>query len=70
MADGILEGTLAHNQRFRGQVYVEHYNIGEVFPDKAADTGVFGDGFVGAISILIVGDWTFYGYIINKWHSE
>jgi hypothetical protein len=24
----------------------------------------------GAISVLIAGDWTFYGNIINKWYSE
>jgi hypothetical protein len=41
-----------------------------VLPDEAVDTGVFRDGFVGAVGTLIVGNWTFYSDIVNKRNSE
>jgi hypothetical protein len=31
-------------------------DIGKVLPDEAADTGIFGDGLVSAIGILVVGN--------------
>jgi hypothetical protein len=45
-------------------------DVGKVLPDEAADTGIFGDGLIGVIRVLIVGDQTFYDYIINKWNGE
>jgi hypothetical protein len=45
-------------------------DVGEVLPDEVMDTGVSGDGLAGAVGILIAGDWTFYGYIVNKWNGE
>jgi hypothetical protein len=45
-------------------------NVGEVLPDEAADTGIFRDGFIGAVRILVAGNWTFYGDIINKRNGE
>jgi hypothetical protein len=45
-------------------------DVGKVFPDEAANPWVFGDNLIGAIGILIAGDWTFYGDIINKQYSE
>jgi hypothetical protein len=41
-------------------------DIGEVFPDEAADTRILGDCLIGAIRIFIAGDWIFYGYVVNK----
>jgi hypothetical protein len=41
-----------------------------VLPDEAADTGVFRDGFIGAIGTLIACNWTFYSDIVNKRNGE
>jgi hypothetical protein len=45
-------------------------DVGEVLPDEVVDTSIFGDGLVGAVGALIVGNWTFYSNIVNKWNSE
>jgi hypothetical protein len=45
-------------------------DVGEVLPDEAADTGVFRDGFIGAVRTLIACNWTFYSDIVNKQNDE
>jgi hypothetical protein len=45
-------------------------DIGKVLPDEVVDTSIFGDGLVDAVRALIVGNWTFYSDIVNKWNGE
>jgi hypothetical protein len=45
-------------------------DIGKVLPDEAADTGIFRDGLISAVGILIAGNRTFYSNIVNKWNGE
>jgi hypothetical protein len=52
------------------EVLQDTVDVGEVLPDKAADTCIFGDGLIGAVRALVAGNWTFYNDIVNKWNGE
>jgi hypothetical protein len=44
-------------------------NIVEVFPDKPVDVWVFRNGFK-AVLCFVVGCWTLYGDVVDKWHGQ
>ena len=43
-------------------------NNGQVFPDEGMDAGVFGNGFVSPVGILVLGGFSLDGEVIDEGH--